>query len=131
MSSCEGNGYCFSQTDENTYEQSVCTYKCELLECKNYKHCGEKRPKWVLDIHNNMCVNCAAAEYDDTVIFTDIKQDCPVCYEEKYMIQLPCKHTICLMCLYGMFAHNENTKGFTPISERTRCPLCRDTIHKA
>ena len=78
-----------------------------------------------------MCMNCAAQEYDRTIKFTDIKQDCPVCLDEKYMMQLSCNHYICLFCLYGMFERNENIKEFTPISERTKCPLCRDIIDKS
>ena len=114
---------------ENIYEQTACAFKCVLIECKNYKHCGQKRPKWLLEFHKQMCINCAAAEHSKTIVFTDIQQECPVCYEEKYMIQLPCKHLICLMCLYAMFARNENTRDYTNVSERTTCPFCRGQIH--
>ena len=45
---CDGNGGCFIQTDyDGEYEQIGCSYRCELLECKHYKHCGQKRPKWI------------------------------------------------------------------------------------
>lgn len=129
---CDGNGGCFIQTDcEGGYEQLECSHGCQLLECKNYKHCNQKRPKWIWEIHNKMCVNCAVQEYDGTIQFTDIKQECPVCYDEKYMMKLSCKHYICLYCLYGMFERNENIREITPIAERTKCPICRDIIDKS
>jgi len=126
---CGGDGSCFNQIDVDVYEQSPCSHGCELIECKNYKHCGKKRPELFIRIHGGMDYNCASMTYDGKITFTDTHQECPVCYDEKYMIKLPCEHLLCLTCLYGMYGHNENLRVTTPVAERTKCPLCRTMIH--
>jgi len=128
MANCECDGTCLNQVDEDTYEHTACSHACELVECKNYKHCGKKNPKWVLTIHKEMCPGCACMEYDGKTTFTDTKQECPVCYDEKYMMKLRCNHLLCLICLNGMYARNENIRESTPVAERTKCPMCRNTI---
>ncbi len=131
MATCNGNGTCFNQTDLDSYEQASCSHGCELIECKYYKHCGKKLPKWVHTLHREMCPNCAAMVYDGKTKFTEIKQDCPVCYDEKYMMKLPCNYLLCLTCLYSMYDRNENIIEIEniPVAQRTKCPLCRNTIH--
>jgi hypothetical protein len=51
-----------------------------------------RQPKWVSEIHNGMCMNCAAQMGP---IF-----ECPVCLENKNIIILNCNHKICNECWY-------------------------------
>ena len=67
------------------YCQTDCPHKCVLIECKNYKHCGGKCPQWYLDCHRGQNVNCDMNPFD----FLDEKEECPVCYDEKYITKVP------------------------------------------
>ena len=73
MTSCDGNGKCLFQCDCECYNEKteeyneicICGHRehkgycpsncCILSKCKN---CTEKQPKWVLNCHNDMCINC-------------------------------------------------------------------------
>ena len=70
--SCNGNGECLTQCECECYKEThkcVCGHGehngycpsdcCMPVECKNYKNCNVKNPKWVLDCHKGMCMNCA------------------------------------------------------------------------
>jgi hypothetical protein len=101
---------------------------CGQFECEQYKHCGETRGRLYLEIHGGMCLTCASIKYEGKITFTDVKEECPVCYEEKYMLRLACNHAICYKCLITMYERNECSRVSTPAEERTKCPLCRNTI---
>lgn len=154
MSSCKGRGSCFQQCSCGCYEdeeyeipsvecncghrnhthilggntecdiycQTECPYKCKLVECHNFRLCGKKYPQELLDCHNGMCSDCAIML--GKIKFLDIKDDCPVCMENKDMIQISCdKHTLCLECWTKM-SITENRP--IPLS----CPMCRENIWK-
>ena len=146
------------EDDENVYCQSVCPENCQLVECLQYATCGTKLPAWdliqnnnlcgtcgqfeceqyrhcgetisllYLEIHGGMCLTCASIKHGGNITFTDVKEECPVCYEEKYMLRLSCNHMICYKCLIAMYERNECSRAFTPTEERTKCPLCRNTV---
>jgi hypothetical protein len=151
MSSCEGRGDCIQQCgcgcydDEDweipsiictcghrnhtkliggdsecdTYCKSECPHNCELVECHNYKMCGQKRPQKLLDSHNGMCMDCAVSI--GKIKFLDKKDDCPICLDNKDMIELCCgKHTTCLEC----WKNWSETSKQIPLA----CPLCRKAI---
>lgn len=104
------------------YCRSECPHNCELVKCHNYKMCGIKEPKWVLNCDHGMCHNCAV--YFGRMRFLDVKDDCPVCMEHKDLIQVSCgKHNVCLDCWKHMA---ENRDGPFPL----KCPLCRESIWK-
>lgn len=143
MPSCTGNGTCFEQCicccvddndcdldvcecghrDHNTgaYCHSECEHGCQLVECHNYELCGEKRPQWVLDCHNGMCVNCAVSL--GKIRFTHEKGDCPVCLDNKELVEICCgRHNVCMNCW--------TTIGETSDHHPVSCPLCRRDIWK-
>jgi hypothetical protein len=93
-----------------------------LIECHNFRLCGQKRPQNILDYHNGMCANCAVSL--GKIKFLNIKDDCPVCMDHKDMIQISCeKHNLCIECWIKM----SETEGMSiPLS----CPLCRENIWK-
>jgi len=109
MSLCNGNGKCLTQCqckcdkicicghiDHNGYCPSKC---CIPSNCRNYTYCNVRQPKWVSDIHNGMCMNCAAQMGPHTI--TDNIFECPVCLENKNIIILNCNHKICNECCYN------------------------------
>lgn len=102
------------------YCKDDCKYKCELVECNNYKMCGQKRPQHILDCHNDMCLDCALVF--GKISFLNEKEDCPICFLNKDMIMISCgKHKVCLECW-----KNWAETGKIP----TTCPLCRNPIWK-
>lgn len=48
---------------------------------------------------------------------------CPVCYEKRELISLPCVHKLCSSCLRGLYRHRTNLDedGSTWVN----CPVCR------
>ena len=77
MASCNGNGECLTQCECECYNEETDEYNeicccghrehngncpsncCVPFECRNYKYCNVKQPKWVSFCHNGMCMNCA------------------------------------------------------------------------
>jgi len=118
MSYCNKNGECLIQCECQCYNEEtneynqvcVCGHRlhngycpsncCIPIECRNYKYCNIKQPKWVSNCHNGMCINCAVQMGRHKT--TDIIDDCPVCLENKIMIILKCNHKICNNCWYNI-----------------------------
>lgn len=135
---CTGNGECFEQSccHDNEQDSEVCvsedrnhilyfsredhcSHNCKLIECHNYRLCKQKRPQYLLTAHGGMCVDCAMMI--GKIIFLDEKADCPVCLENKDMVQISCeKHRVCLQCWKRWSEKSEQT----PLT----CPLCRKGI---
>ena len=108
-------------TECDIYCRDECPYKCELIPCHNYKLCQKKLPQCQLDINNGMCLDCAVSF--GKIKFLDIKDECPICMENKNMIQISCeKHNLCLDC----WKEISKTSKYGP----TTCPLCRESIWK-
>lgn len=152
MSSCSGNGGCLPQcfcecfddedceipssvcscghrdhpkliggtTEYDVYCKSECSHKCQLVKCRNYRMCSQKRPQWELDCDDGMCNECAVMI--GRIKFLDVKGDCPICLDNKDMIEISCgKHNVCLDC----WKEWSNTSK-PPL----RCFLCRESIWK-
>lgn len=138
MDNCKGDGSCLEQcncecydivdsdSDEDiviSHEICTCGHRehggycpsncCQPLECRNYKFCKVKNPKWLADIHNGMCMNCAVQMGRHKV--SDQVDECCVCLEDKNMIILNCRHLICNECWFKITKNDEDDK----------CPLCR------
>ena len=129
MSLCNGNGKCLTQCvckcdkicicghrDHNGYCPSKC---CIPSNCRNYTYCNVRQPKWVSDIHNGMCMNCAAQMGPHKI--SDNIFECPVCLENKNIIILNCNHKICNECWYKI-----TEKGNADYNYKSACPLCRN-----
>lgn len=103
------------------YCKTACTHNCELIECNNFRMCGQKRPQLLLDSHNGMCMDCAIMI--GRIKFLDEKGDCPICLVKKDMIEISCgKHKVCLEC----WKNWSETSNQSPLT----CPLCRNPIWK-
>lgn len=121
MSSCKGDGSCIIQSDydPDIYIYTVCPHNCQLVNCHNYRYCGQKRPQWVLNCDGGMCKDCAVMI--GRLTFMDEVDECPICMESKNMVQISCgRHTLCLECWLHM---SESTSSY-PV----KCPLCRQGI---
>ncbi len=105
-------------SDNFPYCKSDCPHNCQLKECHNFRMCREKRPQWVLDCHNSMCLDCALMI--GKIKFLDEKDDCPVCLNKKDIIQISCGHKVCLDC----WKNWSETITHVPVT----CPLCRKPI---
>jgi len=137
MTSCNGNGECLIQCSCECYNEETDEYNkvcscghrehngncpsdcCIPIECRNYKYCNVKQPKWVSECHNGMCMNCAVQMGKH--IFTNQVEDCCVCLENKIMLILKCNHKICNDCWY-----NITKEGFGNNEQKPLCPLCRN-----
>jgi hypothetical protein len=75
-----------------------------------------RQPKWVSEIHNGMCMNCASQMGP---IF-----ECPVYLENKNIIILNCNHKICNECCYNY------RKGNDDYNYKSVCPLCINCEYK-
>lgn len=150
MTDCKGDGSCFEQCCcicfeddecevpselctcghrehannllEGEYCQYECPHGCKLVECHNFRLCGKKEPQWFLNCYHGMCHQCTIMI--GKIKFMDTKDDCPICMENKNMIEVCCgKHHVCLDCWLTL----SNTKD-SPIP--LSCPLCRKSIWK-
>ena len=110
-------------TEFDIYCQKECSYNCQLVECHNFRLCGIKKPQEILDYHNGMCSNCAILLGKLKIL--DIKDDCPICMENKDMLEISCggKHKFCIDCWKTM---SELENRPIPLT----CPLCRESIWK-
>jgi len=109
-------------TEFDIYCKGECDFNCKLIGCHNFKLCSKKGPQQYLDCHNSMCSDCAINI--GKIKFLDKKDECPVCLENKDMIQVSCeKHNFCLDC-WKQLSKTPNRP--IPLS----CPLCRENIWK-
>lgn len=145
MSICERLGNCFKQCFCNCYDDEECEVpskicscghrnhknltECDvyylhtshLVECHNFKMCGQKRPDIILGWYNGMCMDCAISF--GKIKFLDEKDDCPICFDNKDMIEISCgKHKLCLDC----WKNWSKTSTQIPLT----CPFCRNSIWK-
>lgn len=105
------------------YCKSECPYNCELIECHNYRMCGQKRPQHLLDVYNGMCIDCFIGI--GRIAFLEKKDDCPICMENKDMILVCCgKHSVCLDCWKKM------SESVNWDVNCLSCPMCRKGIWK-
>jgi len=105
--SCTGNGRCMKQCncnsicscldiahehikDKYTFCKVECKYKCKPIHCLN-PQCTETFPAF----KQIKCNECNIF----MIHFTDIQEECCVCYQQKYMIETKCKHRYCFDCL--------------------------------
>ena len=118
MSDCQGRGDCIIQDDSITgYSNKPCPHNCQLVECHNFKICGEKRPQNILDCHRGMCFDCKLV-YGKVKFLTE-KEDCSICFINKDMVEIMCGHTLCLDCWKEW-----SKKSEAPVT----CPQCRKNI---
>lgn len=113
--SCRGE--CLTQCGcrgHGGYHPSGC---CVPVECRNYKHCGEKHPQRYLDCHNGMDSGCAIRMGPHT--YTNQVEKCRSCLDDKVMLILDCKHKVCNDCWWRI---TNNKHG------HNRCPSCRELI---
>ena len=104
------------------YCKEECPYNCKLIECHNYKLCNKKLPQQELYCHNGMCSDCAINI--GKIKFLETKDECPICMENKDMIEITCgKHKVCLDCWKQI---SETPDRPIPLT----CPLCRESIWK-
>ena len=103
----------------DVYCKTECIHNCALVDCYNYKLCGQKRPQNILDCDNDMCKDCAIMV--GRIKFLDEKDDCPICLINKDMVEISCgKHKVCLDC----WKNWSDTSLQCPLT----CPLCRKSI---
>lgn len=118
MTDCQGRGDCIIQDDSITgYSNKPCPHNCQLVECHNFKICGEKRPQNILDCHRGMCFDCKLVY--GKVTFLNEKEDCPICFLNKDMVEIMCGHKLCLDCWKEW-----SKKSEAPVT----CPQCRKNI---
>lgn len=138
MSTCTGSGECIQQCDDNkvgrdmkdikimdggsmSFWRGKCDHNCSLVECHNFKLCGQKRPQILLDRHNGMCIICAMSV--GKVKFLNEKDDCEICSKNKDMITV-CRHKnhkVCMDCRKLSF-------GSKSTSSIIFCPLCSPVL---
>jgi len=137
MTSCNGLGECLIQCECECYNEKtdefdevcICGHRehagycptncCVPVECRNYKYCGTKQPQQVSYCHNGMCMNCAVQMGKHT--YTNIIEECCVCFEDKIMLILKCNHKVCNDCWFNITNNNFGNNNHKPC-----CPLCRN-----
>lgn len=74
---------CYNEETDEDFEECVCGHRehegcylpsdcCSPVECRNYEHCYSKLPKYILDVHNGMCANCAQRSLQNTEIHSNL-----------------------------------------------------------
>lgn len=114
--SCDGNGNCLRQLNENEYYADPdvkCEYNCKSFECSNYILCKTTNPKWLLDCHGGLCLHCDmmfGKWCDGKGILNIINNvECPICYELTTCLSQPkCDHYICISCFKRCYYGDKN-----------------------
>jgi hypothetical protein len=143
---CEGNGRCLSEcecsylkgtddcrclpyphkhikTKHNRFCIKVknCHFGCSLKKCSTFNYCEYSYPEWYYELPvfttGEQCNYCGI--YD--VNFTNKKDNCEICFEDKYLIETDCKHEFCLECLINM-------NGTEEVRYDSPCPFCRRNV---
>lgn len=84
------------------YGNNACPNKCDIVECHNYKFCGQKRPQVLLDYGDGICPECF--DMIGKIKFLNEKAECPKCHINKDIIEISCKnHKACLDCWKAWF----------------------------
>jgi len=79
------------------YNNHGCPNKCDIVECDNYKFCGQKRSQAELDCYNGLCPECN--NYIGKIKFINEKDECSICHVNKNMIMISCEnHKACVEC---------------------------------
>jgi hypothetical protein len=101
-----------------------CSYNCEPVLCPNdAEHDTDKGvtfPQWYFNCHGGYCRNCNTLPWRRLFKHSDEIAECPVCYEDKPMSILICKHKLCWDCwvkICERAAEEYETEG--------SCPMCR------
>lgn len=114
---CEGNGRCLSECncsylrgtddcrclpykhkhikpkhDRFCIKIKNCDFSCGLKKCSTFNYCEHTYPEWYYETPvfttGDQCNFCGI--YD--VTFTNKKDNCEICFEDKYLIETDCKH---------------------------------------
>jgi hypothetical protein len=131
----------FSKSNDRENEKygfrrlSPCPFNCMLKKCRFYNHCNKKAPQWILNTHDKQDINCGMGNtMFDNQTFLQIKAECPVCYDNKYMIQFGCRHTLCFECMWAVYDSQMQANQTHILQDQfdkqsnVVCPLCRDTL---
>ncbi len=102
-----------------------CEYDCEPVLCPNdinhkNDNKGQMYPKWLFNCHGGNCPECAIL-YGHGFSHKNEINECPICYENKPMISLQCKHEICWDC-WSSICEKSQSDSF---ENRASCPICR------
>jgi len=68
--------------------------------------------------NKNISVPKYSVSYKKNLIESN-NQECPVCYDSKCNLKLPCDHTFCFDCIHNVY-----------LSENKKCPICRSNIYE-
>jgi hypothetical protein len=114
---------------DDIYCREECGANCQLVECHNFRLCGRKEPELVINAHGGMCSECAVMI--GKITFLDKNDDCPICLENKEVVQISCgKHAVCLDCWKEMSSWRDTSEEEKNRSYPLRCPICRESIYK-
>ena len=76
-------------------------------------------PEWFFGCHGGNCSYCGQL-YGHGFVHTNEIKECPICYENKLMTSLRCKHELCWDCWSSICKSKEDVE-----ETRASCPLCR------
>lgn len=87
-------------------------------------------PQWVLDEYGGNDIWCAMGNtMFHKKVFLEIIDQCPVCYEDKYMVEFGCKHNLCFECMWSIYTNQQKqNERISFLQSDVLCPLCRDPI---
>jgi hypothetical protein len=108
---CSGDGQCLTKWDCHFCRLPVC---CSLIECRNFKYCHLKHPRWISDLHNGLCIKCSVQMGQH--IYTNKVKECCVCLKNNIMLILKCNHMVCNDCWYNITKKD--------LYNPSLCPLC-------
>ncbi len=106
-----------------------CHENCEPMKCHNFRLCSQTAPAQQIYAHGGMCSECAIMI--GKITFLNKNDDCPICLENKEVIQISCgKHTVCLDCWKQVSGWRDMSEEESNRPYPLRCPLCRESIYK-
>jgi len=105
----------FKSNNKRFCKIEKCKYKCVLKDCKTINYCKESYPEWCMK--GEQCNYCSIY----SVKFINKKDNCDICFIDKYLIETDCKHQFCLDCLIQMNGKEDENPD-------SPCPFCKRSI---
>ena len=121
---CNGDGKCFQMRPRYCFDDGyiffkheLCKNECELIPCKNVRHCDSFFPAYYYKeknsfVTNGVCNECSLFD----ITFLNEKRECLICSQLLYMVETKCSHEMCLNCVINIQGKDAN------------CPFCRSVI---
>jgi hypothetical protein len=97
-------GQCLQYSFPDTFIRTRnCAYKCQLIQCQNFRVCKGKLPQRIIESLEGICYVCSEI-FGRILEFSKIDEECDMCMKRKCITILPCcGHKACAECVSELY----------------------------